>query len=50
MAIENRFVGIDYDKTDNKREITRLTELEEDNENTIFKLIFADTSKEKRGR
>ena len=47
MAFEKRFTNTVSDKKSQKREITRLTELMEGDENTIFSLIFVDIPKEK---
>lgn len=47
MALEKNFSNTVPDKQAQKREITKLTELMEDDKNTIFNLIFADTPKAK---
>ncbi len=47
MAFEKNFVNIVRDEQIQKREITKLTELMEDDKNTIYNLIFADMPKEK---
>lgn len=47
MAFKIKFDNTVPDKQIQKREITKLTELMEDDKNTIFNLIFADMPKEK---
>lgn len=47
MALEKNFSNTVADKKEKKREITKLTELPESDKNTIFNLIFAETSTEK---
>lgn len=46
MALDKSFSNTVADKKDKKREITRLTELNENDENTIFNLIFTDKQKQ----
>lgn len=46
MALENNFSFAIPDEQQQKREITKLTELKEEDKNTIFNLIFADANKE----
>ena len=45
MALEKKFSNTVPDEQEKKREITKLTELMEDDRNTIFNLIFADVPK-----
>ncbi len=45
MAMDKNFANTVADKKDKKREITKLTELNESDQNTIFNLIFAETPK-----
>ncbi len=47
MAFDKNFSNIVADKKDKKREITKLMELNESNKNTIYNLIFAESSNEK---
>ncbi len=42
MALEKKFSNTVPDKQEQKREITRLTELLEEDKNTIYNLFFAD--------
>lgn len=49
MALEKNFSNTVRDVQEQKREITKLSELREDDKNTIFHLIFADTPKEDKG-
>lgn len=46
MALEKNFSNTVPDEQEQKREITKLTELVEGDKNTIFNLIFADMPKE----
>lgn len=46
MALEKNFSNTVPDELELKREITKLTELTEDDKNTIFNLIFMDIPKE----
>ena len=43
MAFEKNFSNTVVDRRNKKREITKLTELTEDDRNTIFNLIFPET-------
>lgn len=43
MALEKNFGNVVTQKEDNKQRITTLTELDENDKNTIFNLIFKDT-------
>ena len=45
MAMDKDFSNTVADRKDKKQEITKLTELNEGDENTIFNLIFAETPK-----
>jgi hypothetical protein len=47
MALDKNFSNTVADKKDKVREITKLTELTESDKNTIFNLIFAETTNEK---
>lgn len=47
MALKRNFSNTVADKKEMKREITELTELSESDKNTIFNLLFAQTSNEK---
>lgn len=46
MGLKNDFSNTVPDKKEEKREITRLAELKEDDKNTIFNLIFAEIHEE----
>lgn len=43
MALEKNFRNVVTQKEDNKQRITTLTELDENDKNTIYNLIFKDT-------
>lgn len=47
MALERNFSNTVADKIEKKYEITELTELSESDKNTIFNLLFSETSNEK---
>lgn len=47
MALEKNFSNTVADKQDKKREITKLTELNESDKRTIFNLIFNESQQEK---
>ena len=42
MGLEKKFSNTVPDEQEQKREITKLTELLEDDKNTIYNLFFAD--------
>lgn len=46
MALEKKFSNTVPDEQEQKREITKLTELLEEDKNTIYNLFFADMPKE----
>lgn len=47
MALEKRFTNTVADKKEKKKKITKLAVLTEDDNNTIFNLIFVEKSKMK---
>ena len=47
MALDKNFSNTVADKKDKAREIKKLTELTESDKNTIFNLIFSETTNEK---
>lgn len=47
MALEKNFSNTVADKEEKKKEITELTQLKESDKNTIFNLLFSDSSNEK---
>lgn len=47
MALSKNFSNTVADKKEKKREITKLTELNENDKNTIFNLIFSETTNKK---
>ena len=47
MALSKNFSNTIADKTEKKKEITKLTELNENDKKTIFNLIFSETSNKK---
>lgn len=47
MALEKKFSNTVPDEREKKREVEKLTELAEDDRNTIFNLIFSDRPEEK---
>lgn len=47
MALEKRFTNTVADKKEKKKKITKLTVLTENDDNTIFNLIFIEKSKVK---
>ncbi len=46
MGLEKKFSNTVPDEQEQKREITKLTELLEEDKNTIYNLFFADMPKE----
>lgn len=49
MALEKKFSNTVADKEEKKKEITELTQLKENDKNTIFNLLFKDSSNENSG-
>lgn len=47
MAIEKKFTNAMADQKEKKKKITKLNVLTENDENTIFNLIFVEKSKNK---
>lgn len=47
MALNKNFSNAVADKKEKKREVTKLMELTENDKDTIFNLIFAETPTEK---
>lgn len=46
MPLEKKFDNVVTQKEENKREITKLTELDKNDKNAIYNLIFKETREE----